>query len=166
MNTAWEEAIKEAFALAPADQFIYDTLELRQDGVQDSVYMVKHRVGISAYDENGVLRYFRPVNFDFALPASNEEGFTSLNIAVSNIGREASDFVNAAKAEEVPVKVIYRPYLSDDLTAPQMRAPLVMFLKDVEMDSFQADGKATFMDIVNKKFPSELYTHERFPNLQ
>lgn len=165
MNEAFTEAIKEAFTLAPTTKVVFHTLEIRQTGVQDPVYLVQARQQITATDENGDDHDYEPCGFQFSLPPSNEEGFRSLNIAIDNIGRRVSDFVELAKSEVVPVEVIYRPYLSDDLTAPQMNPPLVLYLKDIEIGAFQVVGQATFADIINKKFPSELYTRARFQAL-
>lgn len=164
-NPSLQDAIKEAYALAPAQQVILDTLEIRQTGVQDPVYIVRSRKGIVALDEDGNSRTFLPVGFQFALPPENEEGFRSLNISIDNIGRQVSDFIETAKSERVPVEVIYRPYLSDDLSQPQMIPPLVLYLKDIQVTTSQVTGRATFMDLVNKKFPTELYTRARFPSL-
>ncbi len=165
MNDAFTEAIKEAFTLAPTGKVIYHTLEIRQTGVQDPVFLVQSRLPITALDENGDSHDFEPCGFQFTLPPSNEEGFRSLNIAIDNIGRRVTDFVELAKSEVVTVEVIYRPYLSDDLTQPQMIPPLVLYLKDIEITTFQVIGQATFADVINKKFPNELYTRARFPAL-
>ena len=100
------------------------------------------------------------------LPPENEEGFRSLNIAIDNIGRTVSDFLTIAKSDKEPVKLIYRPYLSDNLEEPQMIPPLTLFLKEVQVTVTQVTGRATFMDVVNRKFPSELYDRYRFPSLQ
>lgn len=164
-NSSFQDAIKEAFVLAPASKVIYDTLEIRQNGVQDSVFIVKARQSIQATDENGTVRTFLPVGFQFTLPSEDEDGFRSLSISIDNIGRSISDFIEAAKSEKVPVEIIYRPYLSDDLSQPQMDPPLILYLKDIQVTAAQVVGKATFMDLVNKKFPNELYTRARFPSL-
>lgn len=165
MNPALEDAIKEAFASAPSSTVVYETLEIRQTGVQSPIFIVKSRRTLVATDENGVQHEFEPVGFQLTLPPSNEEGFTSLNIAIDNVGLRVTSFVEAAKSQVVPVEVIYRPYVSTDLTKPQMTPPIVMYLKDVRITAAQVTGRATFMDIVNKKFPAELYTRARFPSL-
>jgi len=162
-NPSLSEAIKEAYVVCPTNKAVYDTIEIRQVGVQSPIYLVKSRVGLIANDEDGIERTFRPSGFQFSLPPENEEGFRSLNIAIDNIGREVSDFIEAAKSSRVPVEVIYRPYVSDDLSVPHMNPPLVLYLKDIQITTLQVTGRATFLDIVNKKFPSEYYTHGRFP---
>lgn len=165
MNPSLTEAIKEAYAVAPTDLVIINTLEIRQDGVQDRIYLAQSFVDVTAKDEDGNWLVFRKSGFQFNLPPSNQEGYQSLDIAIDNIGREVTDFIQAAKSQRVVVEVLYRPYLNTDLTVPQMNPPLVLYLKDVKLDSIQVTGRATFMDIVNKKFPSELYDRERFPTL-
>lgn len=164
-NPSLQDAIKEAYAIAPSHKVILETLEIRQTGVQDPIYIVKAPRPLVANDENETERTFRPAGFQLTLPAETEEGFRSLNIAVDNIDRAVSDFVRLAKSEEVPVEVVYRPYLSDDLSQPAMNPPLVLFLKDIQVTDYQVVGRATFMDLVNMKFPSELYTRMRFPSL-
>ncbi len=165
MNPALEAAIKEAYAIAPSGVIVYDTLEIRQTGVQSAIFLVKSNRELVALDENGIERTFEPSGFSIALPASNAEGFRSLSVAVDNLDRRASDFIQAAKDSRVEVEVIYRPYVSTDLTQPQMNPPLRLFLKDVQLNEIQVIGKATFMDVVNRRFPSQLYTREMFPAL-
>jgi len=169
MNSNLEDAIKEAFAIAPSNKVIINTLEIRQgddsNAVQEPIYIAQVRRSFTAKDENGNDITFEPSGFQFSLPPSTEEGFQSLNVAIDNIGRRVSDYINTAKSEEEPVKLIYRPYMSNDLSGPQMNPPLVLWLKDVKVNQFQVTGRATFMDVVNKKFPLELYTRERFPTL-
>lgn len=166
MNASLQDAIKEAFAVAPVNKVVLHTLEIRQIGVQDPVYLVQSRRGITALLEDGVTYAdFEPVGFQFTLPPSNEEGFRSLNISIDNVGRRVIDFLETAMAHSVPVEVLYRPYLSDNLDAPQMIPPLVLYLKDVQVTAQQVVGRATFMDIVNLKFPSQLYSRDRFPAL-
>lgn len=164
-NPSLSEAIKEAYASCPTGKVIFETLEIRQTGVQSSIFLVKGQTALTAFDEDGNERVFFPSGFNISLPPENEEGFRSLNIAIDNIGRAVSDFVELARSEKVPVEVIYRPYVSGILTAPAMIPPLVLYLKDIQVNTFQVTGRATFFDIVNRKFPSELYTRARFPAL-
>ncbi len=165
MNASLQDAIKEAFAIAPSSKVVIHTLEIRQTGVQTPIYISQTQTGINAFDENGVEHTFVACGFQFTLPPSGEDGFKSLNVAIDNVNRIASDFVEIARSQKVPVEIIYRPYLSDDLTTPQMNPPLVLYLKDVQITSLQVTGKCTFMDLVNKKFPSTLYQRVKFPSL-
>src|SRR5688572_9651803 len=99
-NPTLSDAIKEAYASCPTDKVVFDTLEIRQTGVQDPIYIVKRRTALTAVDEDGNEITFQPSGFQFSLPPENDEGFRSLNIAIDNVGREVSDFVEAAKSEK------------------------------------------------------------------
>lgn len=165
MNTSLNDAIREAYAICPSNKTVINTLEIRQTGVQSPIYLSQTRTGITAVDENSVSHNFVACGFQFTLPPSDEDGFKSLTVAVDNINRVASDFVETARQSMVPVEVVYRPYMSDDLSAPAMDPPLILYLKDVQITTFQVIGKCTFMDLVNKKFPADLYLRSRFPSL-
>lgn len=165
MNEAFSDAIKEAFVLAPSNRVILDTLEIQQHGVQEPILLVRSRRALLAKDELGFDRVFEPVGFQFTLPPSNEEGFRSLNIAIDNVGRRVMEFITTALTVDERILIKYRPYLSDDPSGPHMNPPLVLFLEDVQITAFQVTGRATFADVVNKKFPSQLYTRARFPAL-
>lgn len=164
-NSSLTDAIKEAFAVSPSDTYVIHTLEIEQTGVQSSVYLSQTKAGVNAYDENGVEHTFVGAGFQFTLPPSDEDGFKSLNISIDNVNRQVTDFIETARQSKVAVKVIYRPYVNTDLTAPAMDPPLVLYLKDVQITPMQVTGKCTFMDLVNKKFPSELYQRVKFPSL-
>lgn len=164
-NTTLQDALKEAYAVAPAQQIILHTLEIRQTGVQSPIYIVRDRKELVATTEESEDVTFQPCGFQFSLPPENEEGFRSLNIAMDNVKRIVTPFITAAKSQRVPVEAIYRPYLSTDLTRPQMDPPLLLYLKDLSVTGPQVTGRATFQDLVNKRFPLELYTRYRFPTL-
>lgn len=165
MNEALSAAIKEAYAIAPAGVVVYHTLEIRQTGVQDSIYLVQGRQDVEATDETGVVQTFLASSFQFKLPPSDSDGFTSLQVSIDNVNRAVSDFVKAAMDSQTVVELVYRPYHSDDLTLPAMVPPLTLYLKDVQIGTTQVTGRATFMDLLNRRFPAELYTRARFPTL-
>lgn len=165
MNDTLSDAIREAYASAPAGVVVYHTLEIKQDGVQDSIYLVQGRQPIEASDEEGYVRTFSPSSFQFTLPPSDGEGLQALTVTIDNVNRAASDFLKAAMESQVVVELVYRPYLSTDLTNAAMSPPLRLTLKDASISTTQVVGRATFMDLVNRKFPSELYTRARFPTI-
>jgi hypothetical protein len=139
------------------------TLSSHSDG--QSLYIVQDRVGNTFTLEDDTTHFFEPVGFRFTLPAAGENGLQELNLSIDNTDRRITDFINLVKGTNVAVVVKYRPYLSTDLTVPRMNPPLTLFLRDVSIDALEMSAKATFADILNRKFPSELYTRERFPSL-
>ena len=165
-NPALSAALQEAFALAPSSRVVLDTIEVRQTGVQPPVYLVRAAREIQARLETGETPTFQPVGFRLTLPAESTEGVRVLTVSFDNVGRELLEFIRTAKESPVPVEMVYRPYLSDDLFTPQLNPPLRMYLRDIQITPTTLTGRATFMDLMNLRFPNELYTRDRFPFLQ
>lgn len=63
------------------------------------------------------------------------------------------------------IELTYRPYLSDDLTTPQMDPPITLVITDIHVDCYKITATARMMDIGNKSFPSENYTVKNYPGL-
>lgn len=165
MNTTLTEAIKEAYASAPSAVVYLETLQLSHPLVGTDIFLVNDRVGHTMTLETAVPKVFRACAFRMALPASGDGGIQELSLAIDNVGREISDFINTVRDSLSPVSVTYRPYLSTDLTTPQMDPPLVLNLTDIVVTAVEVTGRATFADIINRKFPTDFYTRSRFPGL-
>lgn len=165
MNEALKAALVEAYAIAPTSKAIIETLELRMEGA-NSIFIYRGIEPLDMQLEDGTLATFEPVPFQFRLPKTSQSGSQSLDITMDNVDARISDFVTAAKTSLAPVKVIYRPYLSTDLTTPQMDPPLVLYLKGTSITTSTASASASFVDIVNKRFPNDYYTGDRFPGLR
>lgn len=163
MNTALEEAIKEAYALAPANVSFLHTLELYHERMSESLYLVQGFRNIEVTLEDATERVFRAIAFDFTLPATNEGGLQELSITIDNVENRVSDFCKEALLFPSPVTIIYRPYLSTDLTTPQMNPPLRLFLLNVKISDAVVSGRAVPVDFLNLKFPTTLYTSPQFP---
>ena len=158
-------AIKEAFAVATANVAHLDTLEISHPFIAEPIRIVKNRTDLMLTLETGDSVLFDGTAFRMALPPSGDNGLQELTISIDNVDRQVSDFLSSVKSSSVPPQITYRPYLSNDLTEPQMDPPLVLFLSDAKVTVFEATGRASFADLINKKFPTETYTRDRFPGL-
>lgn len=160
---ALTEAIREAYATAHSDVVFLHTLEI-SNPLTPTLYLVQDRVD-HMLGINGVLTQFVATGFRFILPSTGENGLQELGLAVDNVDRRPSDFVKAVRESSDPVTVIYRPYLHTEPMTPQMNPPLTLFLTDIQITAAEVVGRATFADVLNRKFLSELYTRRRFPAL-
>jgi hypothetical protein len=159
------DAIKEAYASAPADRVALETLEISHP-TAGAYYLVKNLEAITATLETSEEVTFEPCGFQLGLPEKSDQGNLEFTIAIDNVDQRIEAFIQAVKeATPASVVAVFRPYLSSDLSAPQMNPPLRMYLTDLTLDDFQVRGRATFADFVNRKAPSELYTRLRFPSL-
>lgn len=163
-NAALSDALKEAYATAPSNILYLDTLAIAHP-LADTLYLVKDRVDHFLKLETGEVVQFLPTGFRFVLPAAGDNGLQELSIAVDNVDRRPSDFINLVRESAEPVTVTYRPYLSTNPEGPEMNPPLVLFLTDIVVTSVEITGRATFADILNRSYLSENYTRRRFPGL-
>jgi hypothetical protein len=165
MNTAYENAIKEAYAVCPRAAVVLDTLEVRHPSLDESIYLVRNIDDVVAALETAEVVTFRACGFKLSLPASGADGVQEMSLVIDNTDRRVSDFLMSAVTTNIPVKLVYRPYLYSDLTAPQMNPPLELELKDVNIGLADVSGRATFFNLQNSEFPRERYTRRRFPSL-
>lgn len=165
MNPTLEDALIEAYATAPAGVAHVATIELRSSRMSDSLYLVQGFFHREMRLETGTLKTFRACAFDFKLPATDEGGLQEMTITMDNAGNRVSDFCKAAALSPTPVEIWFRPYLSTDLETPLMDPPLRLFLKDITISEAQVSGRADPVDFLNLKFPTQLYTSDRFPDL-
>lgn len=170
-------ALAEAYASAPADEVVFDTLEIRHPSfVDDAGQPTAIRVVIGYEDIEARLEPQAPLHggqyvtfiagaFKFTLPGFEEGQVPQLKITLDGVNRQITEHLEASRASKTPIEVTYRPYLSGDLTAPQMDPPINMVLDTVDVDVFQSTGTASMNDVHNWPYPKELYTPERFPGL-
>jgi len=166
-NTSYQQAIKEAYASAPSDVVLLDTLIISHPSLPgETKYLINARENYTLTLSDGVTEQeFTAYAFKFKLPPAGDNGVQDLQLVIDNVDRTVSDFLALAKEYRTPAKVIYAPYLSSDLTTPQLDPPLSLNLTDVKVTNFQVSGRATFADLINKKHPLQLYTRSRFPSL-
>ena len=176
-DPALEQAIREAYASAPADAVSLHTLELRHpafvddDGGPTAIRVVRDHVDLTARLEAGApldaseTVRFVALAFELELPPVDTAPVPEISVTLDNVSREIVRHLDAAATSLERIEVTYRPYLSTDLEGPQMDPPITLTLTEVEVDVFRATGRARMLDIGNRAFPAETYTAKRFPGL-
>lgn len=175
--SAMSEALAEAYACAPVQQTIFDTLEVRHPAfIDDSGNPTAIRVVIGYEDVYARIEDDAPMNagavvrfiagaFRFSLPGFEEGSVPSMRITLDNVSREVTAHLEQAIEQLARIEVTYRPYLASDLSGPQMDPPVTMTLTNVHVDVFQVTGTATLSDVHNWPFPKRKYTPTDFPGL-
>lgn len=170
-DPALSEAIKEAYASAPADVVILHTLEFRHPNFTTPIRVVNDHANLTATLEagapidGGLAVEFLRFAFRFSLPEVMTTGMPEIEIEIDNVDASIVAYMDAAAQSDQLIEVTYRPYLSTDLSAPQMDPPLTLVLHDVEANVFAVRGRASFGDFGNYRFPTQTYDQERFPGL-
>ena len=163
-NSNITEALKEAYALAPSDIVVIETLEfvhalfstirICNDG-QDHIFTL----------EDLSTPLFVAAPFAFKLPTSDDTGIKELQLTIDNLDERISDIIDTVKQSIIPIVVKYRVYLSSDATTPQTDPPIQLEVREISLSGPSAIVRAVFVDLTNKKFLTELYTRDRFPTL-
>ncbi len=173
-----QEALKEAYASAPSDVVIIHTLEFRHPNFRDefnaptAIRVVLGHKTLTAKLEAGApmnpaeFVSFVPMNFELSLPNMENVAIPEVGISMDNVSREIEENLMIASASPYPVQVTYRPYLDNDLTAPQMNPPLTLTLISAEADDFRVTARASYGNAANKSCPFDNYTIARFPGLR
>lgn len=168
MNTSYEDALREVATQSPSNVAMLDTLSFTHP-LAGVFNIVNDRQDlVASFTSGGELVTYTASSFAFSLPDSSGEGVQNLRITVPNTNEEASQWLEQIPVDtETPIEVTYRVYLSDKPSnyGPLNNPPIKMYIRDVQIDVFTVSAVAVFKSVVNKKYPSEYYTLQRFPAL-
>lgn len=165
------QAIKEAYASAPTNSVILHTLEFRHPSFTTPLRVVNDHADLSACLESdapvnaGQYVTFSRYAFSFSMPEVGVSGLPEITVSIDLVSRDILGYLDSAAQSSENIQLTYRPYLSNDLSAPQMTPPITLTVIGVECDVFQARCKASYGDFVNRRWPFQVYDTDRFPGL-
>lgn len=171
-DTTLSEALKEAYASAPSDVVIIQTLELLHPAFDQPIRVVSDYIPIDARlepnapENPGEIVTFQPFSFGLTLPEVFDKGVPELSFNIDNVSGEIIKNVKIAMTMPQKLEVICRLYLSTDLdSGPQNNPPLQMTVNSIQANAMRIEAKASILDFANKKFPNNEYDERRFPGL-
>jgi hypothetical protein len=164
-DTSLSEALKEAYASAPANEIVYHTLEIDHPDFTVPIRVVRDRVELIATTENAEEVTFIPFAFDVVPPDVQSEQMPTCTIEIDNVGRELMSQLEAAYTSSEPITMTYRQYLESDKSVPQNNPPLILTILSISANVMRIRATCGYADLLNKRFPNEEYTAERFPGL-
>jgi len=114
---------------------------------------------------DGIAHTFQAVPFRLTLPARSADGRQDLRVELCAIGGEAQAHVNTALGDPTEgILLRYGQWLRGDPT--QQWVPLLpLTLTEVVITDTAAAAQASSADLLNRPFPSVLYTRDLFPGL-
>ncbi|MGL6245651.1 DUF1833 family protein [Pseudomonas sp.] len=164
-DSTLSQALREAYAAAPSNVAIYHTLELNHAAFNQPIYVVNDWTDLNARLETGADVTFLRFAFRLTKPEVTPTGIPQLTVEIDNVSRDILANVQLAMGSTAPITMTFREYLSSDLTAPQNDPPMTMELSNIKADVFKVSAVASFGDYLDRRFPGEEYTAERFPGL-
>lgn len=199
MTDRLSQAIREAYASAPRDVVVIDTIELYHPTLAEPIRVVANhpnpdrwlamggagaaaalaavspearpyigliaRLEASAPRDGGQMVAWVAAAFDLTLPEIDTGAAPELVLTIDNVSRDISDAMDLAVSTLQPVELIYRPYLSTDISAPQLDPPMQLDIVDVEADVQRVTARCRWPDLGGRAYPRLTYTPGRFPGL-
>lgn len=169
-NFTLEDAQREAYAAAPTDTVLVDTLEFVHPSFSQPLRVVNDRQSLTA-----TLEPDAPVNagedvtfaaFAFRLepPEVGDGAAAELTITIDNVSTEIGRYMAAATLGNEPVRVIYRACIVKE-NEVELGARWEMSLVRAKANNFSVEATASFGDVINAAFPTEDYNATDFPGL-
>ena len=153
------------YASAPDDVVLIPTIELNApsfaEPIRNCTGFEDQTVGL----DGGGEATFLASGLDVALPAKDESGQQNLIFAIENVTGEAQQAIDAALENGDVVELIYRLYLSTDLTQPA-EPPRRMVVIDASFSQSAVQVTASYNDIINRAWPRRRYTADFAPGLK
>lgn len=138
------------------------------DGLDDQT---RSRVGLVARLEAdapvdpGAMVAWIAIAFELVLPEVSSSPVPQLTLTLDNVGRELMDKIEAAVETQESITVAYRPYLSTDISGPQMDPPLELTLSSVNCTPTSVVARAQMANLVGRSFPRRTYRAKDWPGL-
>ena len=171
----WKPAWEEAIASCPTDVRVVDTLELQHpailfEGINRPARIVndvvERSLGIelSGVFDPGELVEFTPSAFGAAFPKYSEGQVPTCEIEIDNVARELTAYLEAALGYNAELTAIFRQYSLTDPGEP-IYGPIAFTIRNVRVSGTRITGAARVSNLVDKPFPTRVYTRARFPGL-
>lgn len=169
MTFSYDDATREAYAAAPADTVVLDTLEFLHPSftqplrVANNTESITAPLEIDAPADPGASVLFVALAFKIELPEVGA-GSSELQMSIDNVSEEIGNALTLASASQVKVTVVYRGCeVINGVARLGMR--WVLSLTEARSNVFTATAAAAFGDVVNTPFPGLDYTATEYPGL-
>lgn len=127
--------------------------------------ITNHPFLFTATTEIGFSETFEPYPFKASLAGTGESGNQDVEIAISNVVRTPIDEIErAAEDPTQQIQMVYRIWVADKLDSPGYVVD-GMSISEVNITDTQIVARASASDMLNRSFPSVLYTPAKFPGL-
>lgn len=170
-DTTLSQAIREAYAAAPADVIVYHTLEINHPAFSTPIRVVRDTADLtatleaSAPNDASTAVTFVGFRFDVVPPDVSTSAVPQCVIEIDNVSREILSQIEAAMISTDLITCIYRQFISTDLTVPQNNPPLTLTVLAISATVFRIRATCGFGDLANRRFPAVDYTADVFPGL-
>lgn len=147
----------EALYASGGKAVIIPTLELFCTPWAAPLYICQGFDDITAKTEAGLTRTFVAAGIDVALPKRDNSGSQALTFAIDNVTGVAQQLIDQALEARAKIGMVFRIFISTDLTAPA-EAPYRMTVLGGSMEGSTVQLQAGYFDLINLAWPRRKYT--------
>lgn len=144
-------------ASAPAGVVKIPTLEISRPDASEPLRTCVGYEDQQATLETGETVTFTASGMAVALPKRGDTGQQNLTFAVDNVMGVAQRFIDEGLEAGLPIDVIYREYLSNDMSEPA-EPPLRFKLVDGVFEGAHVEIIASYMAVIMQEYMSRRYT--------
>lgn len=143
----------------------YHTFELECDTWDQSYTVYNGYVSISIITED--LRVLNAIGtgMDVALPRVDSSASQRIRFVMDNMRGEVVRLMRESRSAQEEIRVTYRLYLSDNLTAPADN-PVHLIVRSFSAKGSAVDITAGYFDLIDMQVPRDVYDEEFAPGLQ
>lgn len=116
--------------------------------------------------ENNTEVTFTAAQFRTTPPAIDESGRITRSLKIDNVDGAIFNALKTVADSLDPVTCTMRIYLSNDISAPQFLPPERTILRGITLSGGTLSAEALSIDVVNKRFPTRMYTTDNTPGLR
>lgn len=151
--------LQQVYANGSPTVRVLETLELQHHTFSSALRIVNDVQGWWLQIEtNSTPVRFESFPFSVVDPPQNSRGVQSLQLSIDNVdGAMVEKLEGTQDGLNVPIKLVYRVYLSNDNTGPQNDPPLTMEIRQISVDNLKVVATATNDNLQNKRFPNQSY---------
>lgn len=168
------DAVSEAFAVAPRNRVVWQTVELRHVAFEVPVRVVTGRrrgqpltatLEAGAPINGGEAVTFEPFAFRFIPPGVDDNGHaTTAKAVLDGVSGSLIEKLDLTLQTDKPIEVTFRTFRDDETAAPgQVISGL--FMTNVEVTATAATADLRYKDTVSQGFPLGVYSKALFPAL-
>jgi len=161
------EALVEAYANAPADEIVIETLEIDHPTFDAPIRIatgIEEDIDLPLA-ENGQEVTHKALQVIVIPPGVTEDGPTPMRVRIDNISLFLLPHLRDALQGTAPLSVVYRAYTTSDLSKPGEVIGGLQ-LRSVTMTAAWVEGTVGFREIERQAFPLRTYDEEFYPTLQ
>lgn len=166
MSIDIEQQLREFLASAPQTKYMIEVVSIAHSALTQTYHLWKEPIAGAVVDENDNTLITQSTNINIALAGSADNLDQKFTVSIDttdaeNVLRNELDLIPLNTTEKIIL--VYRAYLSDDLTEPQA-------VQRLQVESITYNRGVASLSAVAPKLnvtrTGELYTFNRFPMLR